>query len=74
MARMAGTPSASCISKTYGKYKEYENCNQNVYDLIVYEMDHGPISSTFEFKLGVNMQEPCRYVWSEIINGMFCIA
>ena len=51
----------------------YENYNQKVYDLIVHEMDHGPISSTFDFKLEGNMQEPCRYVWSEIINGMFCL-
>lgn len=74
MVRMVGPSSASCITRKYGKCKEYEIYNQKVYDLIAYEMDHDVISPTYDFKLDVYPEYPGRYEWSEIDKEMFCIA
>lgn len=74
MVRMVGPPSASCITRKYGKFKDYEIYNQKVYDLIAYEMEHDVICPTYDFKLEVFPEEPGRYQWSEIDKEMFCIA
>ena len=74
MVRMVGPSSASCITRKYEKCNNYEIYNRKVYDLIVYEMGHGEISDTYDFKLKVYPEEPGRYAWSEINKGMFCIA